>query len=59
MKSHIEDLCVLENEIHTFEVGDVFSVSGCPMSCDEFLGIKAYTDCTGVSGEFSRCPSGC
>ncbi|NOR85948.1 DUF2341 domain-containing protein [archaeon] len=51
--------CILKSNETTFEVGDVFSVSGCPMSCDEFLGIKAYTDCTGVFGEFTQTPSGC
>ncbi|NOR85242.1 DUF2341 domain-containing protein, partial [archaeon] len=51
--------CVFPDSNNTIDVGDVFSVSGCPMSCDEFLSIKAYTDCTGVFGEFSRRPSGC
>ena len=51
--------CVLKSDETTFDVGDVFSVSGCPMACVEFLSIKAYTDCTGVFGEFSRRPSGC
>ncbi|NOR85876.1 DUF2341 domain-containing protein, partial [archaeon] len=51
--------CILPHNETTYDVGDFFSVSGCPMSCDEFLIIKAYTDCTGVFGEFSRRPSGC
>ncbi|NOR85055.1 DUF2341 domain-containing protein, partial [archaeon] len=51
--------CVLKSDETTFDVGDVFSVSGCPMSCDEFTSIKAYTDCTGVFGEFTGTPSGC
>ncbi|NOR85339.1 hypothetical protein GQ473_04415, partial [archaeon] len=51
--------CILPHNETTYDIGDFFSVSGCAMSCDEFLGIKAYTDCTGVFGEFSRRPSGC
>ncbi|NOR84834.1 hypothetical protein GQ473_01845, partial [archaeon] len=51
--------CILQNNETTFDVGEVFSVSGCPMSCNEFTSIKAYTDCTGVYSEFSRRPSGC
>ncbi|NOR84588.1 hypothetical protein GQ473_00575 [archaeon] len=40
-------------------VGGMFFVFGCGMECDEFVALKAYTDCTGVFGEFSRRSSGC
>ena len=51
--------CILQNNETTFDVGEVFSISGCPMACNEFLSIKAYTDCTGVQGSFIRTPTGC
>ncbi|MCK4550566.1 MAG: LamG domain-containing protein, partial [Candidatus Aenigmarchaeota archaeon] len=51
--------CVLKNDSTTFDVGGMFSVSGCGMECFEFLALKAYTDCTGVQGIFSGTPEGC
>ncbi len=51
--------CVLKNDSTTFDVGGMFAVSGCGMGCLEFLALKAYTDCTGVSAEFTGSPSGC
>ncbi|NOR84480.1 hypothetical protein GQ473_00030, partial [archaeon] len=52
-------MCLFDYNETTYAVGDFFSVSGCPMSCDEFTNLKAYTDCTGVFGEFAGTPSGC
>ncbi|NOR85703.1 hypothetical protein GQ473_06310, partial [archaeon] len=52
-------MCLFDHNETTFDVGDFFSVSGCPMSCNEFTNLKAYTDCTGVFGEYNRRPSGC
>ena len=51
--------CMLKNDSTTMEVGDMFSVSGCGMDCSDFNTLKTYTDCTGISAEFKRTPSGC
>ncbi|MCK4967592.1 MAG: hypothetical protein KAS12_00940, partial [Candidatus Aenigmarchaeota archaeon] len=51
--------CILKNTTTILDVGDMFSISGCGMGCDEFTSLKAYTDCAGVLDEFAGTLEGC